>query len=298
MDSNKRGLLLVSIGTLCCSTSPVLTRYIGDVASGQIAFFRMFFAALFIFILAKISKTQLKIDSKDVFKFLSYGLVAALHFFLYIASLKYTTIAHALCIIYTSPVIIAILTALLFKDPLPRHKYLGIFLVILGIIILASFEPVFTREMIIGDLLAFGSCLSLSLYTIAGRKERDRYTLLQYVFWVYLFASVFLLPVALSDFTLQLTFKHWIYLLLLGLIPTTLGHTFYNAGLRYTHAAYANLILTQEITVGTFFGYLFLKEPVGVNAIFGMVVMIIGIYQVLLDKKPGEKLKKRQEKHF
>ncbi|MGB4148015.1 MAG: DMT family transporter [Tepidanaerobacteraceae bacterium] len=295
MDTNKRGLILVIIGTLCCSTSPVITRFVVDLPSGQIAFFRLLFSAFFIFVLAKVSKSRLVIDSKDIIKFLYYGLVTALHFLLYIASLKYTTIAHALCIVYTSPVIIAILSALWFKEPLPGHKYVGIFVVILGIVILASFEPLLTREMIIGDILAFGSAICLSLYSIAGRKERNRYELLQYVFWVYLLASIFLLPVALSNFTVPKTFKHWIFLLLLALIPNTLGHTLYNAGLRYTHAAYANLILTQEITLGTLLGYIFLREPVGKNAIIGIAVMIFGIYQVLFDKKPGDKLKKMQE---
>jgi len=284
VDSNKRGMLLVSIGTLCCSTSPVITRFIVDLPSGQIAFFRLFFSALFIFILAKIYKIRLGIDPKDITKFMYYGLVTALHFLLYIASLKYTTIAHALCLVYTSPVIIAIMTSLWFKEPLPRHKYFGIIVVILGIVILASFEPVFSREMLIGDILAFGSAICLALYSIAGRKERDSYELLQYVFWVYLLASVFLFPVTLRDFTLPLTFKHWIFLVLLALIPNTLGHTLYNAGLRYTHPAFANLILTQEITLGTLFGYIFLREPVIKNAVIGIAVMIFGLYQVLLDK--------------
>jgi len=243
--------------------------------------------------MAKINKTRLRIESSDIVKFALYGLVTALHFLLYIASLKYTTIAHALCLVYTSPVIIAILTALWFRESLPGHKYIGILAVILGIIILTSFEPIFSREMIIGDILAFGSALCLSLYSIAGRRERDRYELLQYVFWVYLLASLFLLPVAFRDFRSQLALKHWVFLLLLALIPNTLGHTFYNAGLRYIHAAYANLILTQEITLGTLFGYLFLREPVGKNAVIGIAVMIVGIYQVLLDKKP-----EKHEKDF
>lgn len=290
MEATKRGLLLVSIGTLCCSTSPVITRYLVDIPAGQIAFFRLFFSALFIFALAKLSKTRVGIYTKDIPKFLYYGLITALHFLLYIASLKYTTIAHALCLVYTSPVIVAMLTALWLKEPLLGHKYIGIFTVILGIVILTSFEPVLSRDMITGDILAFGSAICLSLYSIAGRRERSRYGLLQYVFWVYLLAALFLLPVVLRDFAWPLTFKHWAFLILLALIPNTLGHTLYNAGLRYIHAAYANLILTQEITLGTLFGYLFLKEPVGKSAAIGITVMLVGLYQVLLDKKPGERL--------
>ncbi|MDD4569229.1 MAG: DMT family transporter [Tepidanaerobacteraceae bacterium] len=95
-------------------------------------------------------------------------------FLLYIASLMYTTIVHSLSLVYTAPVMIAILAAWFFKESLPRYKYFGIFMVILGIIILAGFEPILSKQMIVGDLMALGSALSLALYSIAGRKEWNR----------------------------------------------------------------------------------------------------------------------------
>ncbi|HHV19027.1 MAG TPA: DMT family transporter [Thermoanaerobacterales bacterium] len=280
MNYHKRGLLLVSLGTIFFSTSPVLTRWVSDLPVGQIAFFRMFFAAMFIFIISKVTGTQIWLKPEDVPKFLLYGLITALHFLLYIASLMYTTIAHSLSLIYTAPVMIAILAALFFKEPLPRYKYWGIFMVILGIIILAGFEPMLTRRMIFGDIMAIGSALSLALYSIAGRKERDYYHLFQYVFWVYFLSAVFLIPAAIKDFILP-TPKNWVFLLLLGLLPTTLGHTLYNAGLRYTHPAYVNLVMTQEITGGTLLGYFLLGEVPGKSSIMGMVIMFIGLFQVL-----------------
>jgi len=175
---------------------------------------------------------------------------------------------------------IAVLTALFFKEPIPRHKYLGIFMVILGIIILAGFEPMLTKEMILGDVMAIGSALCLALYSIAGRRERDNYPLFQYVFWVYFLAAIFLLPVALKNFSLP-TPKNFAILLLIALLPTTLGHTLYNAGLRYVHPAYANLIMTQEITSGILLGYFLLGEVPSKNSIMGVIIMLIGLWQVL-----------------
>lgn len=287
MDYRNRGLLLVSLGTVFFSTSPILTRWVSNLPVEQIAFFRMFFSSMFILLISKATGTRIRLKSEDIPKFLLYGLITALHFVLYIASLMHTTIAHSLSLIYTAPVIIAVLTALFFKEPLPRYKYWGIFMVILGIIILAGFEPMLTKEMIIGDIMAIGSALSLALYSIAGRKERDCYPLFQYVFWVYFLSAMFLLPAAIKNFVPP-TPKHWLFLLLLGLLPTTLGHTLYNAGLRYTHPAYANLIMTQEITGGTLLGYFLLREVPGKSSVIGIVIMFIGLFQVL----QGESLEK------
>jgi len=117
MVYNNRGLLLVSLGTVFFSTSPILTRCVSDLPVGQIAFFRMLFGSMFIFIISKVTGTPIRLHSVDIPKFLLYGLITALHSVLHIASLMYTTIAHSLSLIYTAPVMIAILTALVFKDP-------------------------------------------------------------------------------------------------------------------------------------------------------------------------------------
>ncbi|HHY42822.1 MAG TPA: DMT family transporter [Thermoanaerobacterales bacterium] len=280
MNNHNRGLLLVSIGTIFLSTSPILTRWVADLPAGEIAFFRMLLGSMFIFIMSKVTGTGIWLKIKDMPKFLLYGLITALHFLLYIASLMYTSIAHSLSLVYTAPIMIAVLTALFFKEPIPRHKYLGIFMVILGIIILAGFEPMLTKEMIFGDVMAIGSALCLALYSIAGRRERDNYPLFQYVFWVYFLAAIFLLPVALKNFSLP-TPKNFAILLLIALLPTTLGHTLYNAGLRYVHPAYANLIMTQEITSGILLGYFLLGEVPSKNSIMGVIIMLIGLWQVL-----------------
>ena len=77
MNYHKRGLLLVSLGTIFFSTSPVLTRWVSDLPVGQIAFFRMFFAAMFIFIISKVTEAQIWQPKCAKFYFM---LITALHF--------------------------------------------------------------------------------------------------------------------------------------------------------------------------------------------------------------------------
>jgi len=178
---------------------------------------------------------------------------------------------------------IAVISALFLKEPIPRYKYAGIIMVILGIIILAGFEPFLTRQMLLGDIMALASAFCLALYSIAGRREKNNYPLLKYVFWVYFLSAVFLLPWALKDFVLPSAYKEWAALLLLGLVPTTLGHTLYNAGIRHIHPTYANLISTQEVTGGVLLGCIFLNEIPSKNSIIGMIIMFIGLFGVLAE---------------
>ncbi len=290
MDSYKRGILLAAIGTVFFGTSPILTRLAEGIPAGEIAFFRMILGSLFIFAAARFTGVQLSMDSKDIPKFLGYGLIMSLHILFYVGSVVYTTIAHSLSLIYTAPIFITILAAVLLKEKIPRYKYVGIIIVILGIIILAGFEPVMTKMMIIGDLMAVVSAVCLALYSISGRRERSGYPLLKYVFWVYFISSLFLLPWALPGFVIPYTAKQWVSLLLLGLMPTALGHTLYNAGIRYIHPTYANLISTQEVTGGVVLGYLILKEIPGKNSIIGILVMFFGLFIVLQEKSGVNKI--------
>lgn len=256
-----------------------------DIPSQEIAFFRMFLGSLFIFIAAKIYSINLRLAKDDVLKFTAYGIIAALHFLFYIKSVIYTTIAHSLSLVYTAPIMITLLSGIILKEKIPKKKYIGIFVVILGIIVLAGFEPLLTKKMILGDVFALLSALCLALYSLAGRRERDSYPLLKYVFWVYFISAIFLFILSAKNFILPMNFNQWLPLILLGLLPTTLGHTLYNAGIRYIHPTYANLISTQEVTGGVILGIILLKEIPSLNSIIGIIIMFLGLYSVLSDVK-------------
>jgi RarD protein len=295
MNHYRKGILLTALGTIFFGTSPVLTRLAEGLPVGEIAFFRMLFGALFILSASRAAGISLPLERQDVPKFLIYGLITSFHFLFYIGSVMYTTIAHSLSLVYTAPIMITVLTAALLKERIPAYKYIGIIIVILGIIILAGFEPVLTQKMILGDIMALASALCLALYSVAGRKERNNYPLLKYVFWVYFLAAMFLLPWSLPQFVLPDTLKQWGALVLLGLLPTTLGHTLYNAGIRYIHPTYANLISTQEVTGGVVLGLVILGEVPSKNSIIGILIMFVGLFMVLIEKKHQYKLQFRKE---
>jgi len=88
--------------------------------------------------------------------------------------------------------------------------------------------------MLVGDVMAFLSALCYALYSVAGRRERNNYPLLKYVFWVYLFAAVFLIPMSATGFVMPAKPVQIASIILLGLLPTALGHTMYNAGVSVT----------------------------------------------------------------
>jgi drug/metabolite transporter (DMT)-like permease len=219
----------------------------------------------------------------DCLRFLGYGLVAALHFGCYIASLNYTTIAHSLAIVYTAPIFVALFSAWFLGEGMDRRKWLGTLVAVGGVAILAGFEPAFSPRMAVGDLLALGSAICFGLYSVVGRSQRHRYGLFAYAGSVYALAGLWLLPVALLNFSPNgYTASAIASVLALGLLPLALGHTLYNAALRQTRATLVNLIATQEVTGGILLGILFLGELPTSTSLIGVAITLIGIVLVIL----------------
>ena len=286
---SRRGLLYVCIAVFFFSTSAILVRWSKPFNAVEIAFWRLTIAALLVALMGMLTHQHLFLKRNELPRFAFYGLITALHFIFYIASVNFTTIAHALAIIYTSPIFVTLFSAFVLHEPLPLRKYTGIGVAILGIAILAGFEPHYTacslsgQCMVLGDSLALLSALCFAVYSVAGRRERNRHPLFRYTTNVYALAALWLLPAML-----YFAFQHRYPLaavsavVALGIFPLGLGHTLYNAAVRHVHATYANLIATQEVTAGVILGAILLHEIPSITAIIGGIVTLVGIIGVLI----------------
>ncbi len=291
VQSSWRGLLYVCVAVAFFSTSAVFVRWAAPFSSIEIAFWRLTIAAALVGLLGLLTHTPLQIKRQELPRFLLYGLITALHFIFYIAALSFTTIAHGLALVYTSPIFVTIFSALFLQESLPRRKYLGIGVAVIGVAIMAGFQPHYTscnlsstgQCMALGDGLAVLSALCFALYSVVGRRERARHPLFRYTLNIYGLAALWLLPA-----TLFLAFRHpypltaMAAIVTLGIFPLGLGHTLYNAAVRRIHATYANLIATQEVTGGIILGIFLIGEIPSLLTILGVVVTLVGILGVLL----------------
>jgi len=288
---SRSGLLYVSLAVCFFSTSAVFVRWSAPFSSVEIAFWRLTIAALLVAIIGLLTHTQLLLKRQEWPRFLLYGLITALHFIFYIAALSFTTIAHALALVYTSPIFVTLFSTLFLREPLARRKYLGIGMAVIGVAIMAGFQPHYTacnlsgtgQCMVLGDSLAILSAICLAVYSVIGRGERERHPLFRYTLNVYGLAALWLLPA-----TLYFAFQHpyptgaVAAVVALGVFPLGFGHTLYNAAVRKVHATYANLIATQEVTGGIILGILLLGEIPSWLTILGVAITLIGILGVLL----------------
>jgi drug/metabolite transporter (DMT)-like permease len=280
------GLAYVALAVILFSTSPVLIRYANPFSAFEITFGRMAVATAMVALLAIATGVSLRFSLADIRKYLVYGLITALHFLLYAASLNFTSITHSLALVYTAPIFVTLFSGLLLKEHLPRTKYFGIVVAVVGVAVLAGFEPAMNPTMALGDVMAIGSALCFGLYSVAGRFERDSYPLPRYAFGLYGFAALWLLPAALlwpheASSVSMIDWGPLLAIVALGVFPLAIGHTLYNASLRRIHATYVNLVATQEVTGGVLLGLIFLGEMPSVNSAVGAAITLVGVGLVL-----------------
>ncbi len=282
-DGIQRGTLFALAAVIAFSTSPILVLWAAPLSPFEITLGRLASATALVWLLARLNGQPLLPRRADLPRFVGFGFVTALHFLSYIASLNFTTIAHSLAIVYTAPIFVTLFSATLLKEPIARRKWLGVIVAVLGIAVLAGFEPRLNKRMIVGDLLALASAITFGLYSVAGRSQRQRYGLFTYVGTVYGLAALWTLPAALLNLTpAGYRSSSLLALLAAGLIPLGVGHTLYNAALRRTHATTVNLIATQEVTGGVLLGALLLGQMPQVNEIVGAAIALAGIVLVLI----------------
>lgn len=278
------------------SASPVLVRWAGEVSAVEITFWRLALATLTVGVIGILTGQPVRWRSLPHRRFAGYGVVIALHFFLYIASLSFTTVAHSLALVYTAPLFIAVFSWLFLGETLSRRRWLGVLLGVLGVGVLAGLEAVSGRPpgggpasrstAPLGDALALGSAIAFAVYSVIGRAQRRAHRLFDYAAGVYGWGALWLLPLALwqapaSRYDL-LGVSGGLAIVGLGVGPLGTGHTLYNAALRRVPATAVNLIATLEVVGGVALSAAFLGELPSAMALTGGVIVLVGILLVVL----------------
>jgi drug/metabolite transporter (DMT)-like permease len=279
----RRGVVYATVAVIFFCLSPVLTRWAAaSLSAFEITAGRLLTAGIVVLGLAWVYGHALP-QRNEWPRFLLFGLITALHFGLYIGSLQFTSIAHSLALVYTAPIFVAFFSWLYLDEGLTPRKWSGVLVAVAGVVILSGLEPMLTRRMVIGDLLAIGSAICFGLYSVAGRSQRSRTSLFGYAGVVYTVAALWLAPLVSVNISVDgYTWPAILSVLGLGLFPLALGHTLYNAALRNTNATLVNLIATQEVLGGIILGVIFLQEVPTLHSIFGVLITLLGIVLVIL----------------
>jgi drug/metabolite transporter (DMT)-like permease len=210
------------------------------------------------------------------------GAFLAAHFWSWIASLSYTTVASSVVLVSTQPVFVALLSVALLKEVPSARQWTGIGVAILGAGVIGWGDFVGGPEPVLGDLLALAGAVFVSVYYVIGRGLRQRLDLWSYVAVVYgVAATVLLCGAALHPGVAVTGYPgtDWLIFLALAAGPMMIGHTGVNYALRYLRAYVANLALLGEPIGATLLAWWLpgIREQPTILLLVGGALVLLGI---------------------
>jgi len=190
------------------------------------------------------------------------GLLLALHFWSWIASLRFTTVASSVVLVSLKPVFAWGIAAAWLHEYPTRAEAWGIALAVIGASLIGLGDARLSPGALGGDVLALLGALTGAGYYVIGRRVRQTVGIWRYATAVYAVAAAALALLALARSMPLVGFagRDWTVFGAMAVGPMLVGHTGMNYALRHFRATTVNVAA--------------LGEPVGASVIAWLVPAI------------------------
>ena len=235
-------------------------------------------AIMLAIILFIIDKNLFKVKFKDLWQFAGMGVISFSFFNVcYLKSMELNDSLGTACILmYTAPIFIMLLSALLFKEKITSVKILCLVLAILGCALISGGGSVTP----LGFIFGLGSGLGYGLYSIFGIYALKKYSFWTSTFYAFLFSSLSLTPFCDWGKVTEASFsdgKTALLFLGLSLIITVLPYIIYTCGLKKVPPSEASVIASVEPLIAALVGVLVYNQTMGIFGIIGMVLVLTAV---------------------
>lgn len=283
MKQSKSALCVLLAGTLWGSMGLFVRKlnavglYALDIVQLRIAI-SLVLVGLYLLIFAR---DKLRVRLRDLWYFAGTGIVSLLLFsWCYFSGMQEASLSVMAVLLYTSPAFIVLLSVLLFRETLTRQKLLALVLTFAGCCLVSGLGSGSAVSMK-GLLLGLGSGFFYALYSIFSRYAIERgygsWTITFYTFLFCLLASAPLAHWGLIAQALSSDASVPVYALLMGLLTGFLAYIFYTKGLEGMESSRAGILASVEPVVGTIIGTLVFHEPLPVQSVLGIALVLGGI---------------------
>jgi drug/metabolite transporter (DMT)-like permease len=278
--------LVLAIGVLVVSTASILIRLAQaeGVPSLAIAAVRLGLAALVLLPLAwsRAGRELAALSRRDLLLAAASGALLAVHFWSWIASLEYTSVASSTILVTTNPLWVGLASLLLLRERLSVAALAGIGLCLAGTVLTFAAETTAATaspDPTLGNGLALLGAVSASGYLLIGRALRSRLGLLAYVALAYGAAALLLWAGVLAMQTPMQGYSGfaWLCLVALALGPQLVGHTSFNWSLRHLSATFVALAILGEPVGSAILAWLLFAERFAPLQLAGFALLLAGI---------------------
>ena len=267
----KQALVFVNIAVLLFGLAGLFAKWI-NLPAICITFGRVLFSSMTLGIFMLLRRQSFRIRRREAGWLVFAGLILALHWWSFLASIQVSTVAIGTITFSSFPLFVTFLEPFFFHEKLEKRNVVIAVIILAGVVITI---PEFSLEnhTFLGILVGMVSALSYAILTLINKSMAAKVTSMATAFYEPATAAIALLPFMIGV-KIQPSGQDLALLLFLGVITTALAHTLFISSLKEIPAQLAGVCSSLETVYGILFALLLLGEIPGIREIIGAVIIV------------------------
>lgn len=278
-------LAMVAVVMLWGSSFVSIKITVSVVPPATMALLRFMIASSILYLLLRRFEPKAQLERKDVFRMAAAGFLGiTMYFVLENYGVRLSTGSNAALITSVIPILATSLDIGWNKTKVTLVQISGLMISLLGsyLAVTANGQAELDLSHFRGNLLIVGAMVTWSLYTLYNKSLGTRYSGLMTTALQQVFGTVFLLPLALTEYRewKPIPLWIWVHIGLLAVFCSAGCYLLYIYSLRKLDVTVTTMYLNLVPLVGVIGGYIWLKETILPIQLLGGVIIMCGILTV------------------
>jgi drug/metabolite transporter (DMT)-like permease len=232
--------------------------------------------------LASIFRTPTRVTARDLLELAALGLVGHfLYQYFFIGGLALTTVANSSLMLASTPVVIALISAMLGIERVGLRHWIGAALSLAGIYIVVGRGFALGGRGVTGDLMMVAAVVCWAVYTLGSRRLISRHspvgvTGLSMAFGTLVYVPVMWPHVRAAAWT-TLGWRTWLAIVYSSIFALGVAYTIWYAGVRQIGSARTSVYSNVIPIVAMATAVIFLGESLRWTNVIGAAAVLVGV---------------------
>jgi drug/metabolite transporter (DMT)-like permease len=282
-----KGIFYIAIASIAFGVMPILAKlaYRGGANAINTLALRFTFASIILFFYIKNKKLSLKLNKEQVKLILFLGTIGySMTSILLFISYNYIDVGIAGMILHTYPLMVMILSILIYKEKFRLKKFLYLITTTIGVFIMLDVKVGSINN--VGVVLVLLSALCYAIYVIGASSNKIK-SINSYVitFYISVIAAIIgsTLGVINNSFNIPINFYGIISILLIAFISTVVALMAFIKGVKLIGPTNSAIFSALEPIVSLILGVIVLGESISFKIIIGSAIIILAMIELAKD---------------
>lgn len=282
-----KGIFYITIASIAFGVMPILAKlaYKGGANPISTLALRFTFASIILFIYIKSKNLSLKLNKEQIKLILFLGVVGySMTSILLFVAYNYIDVGIAGMILHTYPLMVMILSIVIYKEKFKMKKFLYLIITTIGVFIMLDVNVGNINST--GVILVLLSALCYAIYVIGASNEKlKNINSFVITFYISIISAVVGsgIGVITSSFNSTINFYGIISILLIAFISTVVALMAFIRGVKLIGPTNSAIFGALEPIVSLVLGVIVLGEAISIKIIIGSVIIILAMIGLAKD---------------